>query len=111
MFSLSTWLFYVADLILATAYLVIAALSFLPGGVTGKVEQSPLMRWLGIAFFVTCGVLHADMAVHAALLEAFFDPFGHVARDLTAIVCVQMVAVLSSLGLIWREKRRQRRQR
>lgn len=109
--SVSTVLFYCANVLLVTAYVVIGALSFLPGGITGKVQQSKLQRNLGVTFFGAGAVLHLDLAAHVLFLEPFFDPIGKIAWDLTVIVCAQMLAVLVSLYLIRRERRAQRIER
>lgn len=106
--SPSTFVFYCANVVLVTAYLVIAALSLLPGGVTGKVQQGSLLRSLTVAFFLSGAALHADLAVHVLALIPFFDPAGKITWDLTVITSTQMLAVFSSLVLIQREKRRQR---
>ena len=107
--SPSTFLFYCANIVLVTAYLVIAALSLLPGGVTGKVRQGRLLRTLSVVFFTSGAALHGDMAGHVLALAPFFDEHGRIVWDFTAIVCVQTAAVFASLVLIQREKRAQRR--
>lgn len=102
-----TFLFYVANVMLVMAYLVIAGLTRRPGGVTGKVEQTHFQRAVAVAFFVSGAALHADMAWHAATLKPFFDPSGKVAWDFAGIIFFQMATVVASLVSIRRARARE----
>lgn len=109
--SVPTFLFYCANLLIGVSYLVIAALSFQPGGITGKVQQSRFQRNVSVAFFLSGAALHADLAWHAFNLRPFLDPSGSVEWDLAGIIFFQMTTVVVSLASIRREKQRTRRGR
>lgn len=107
--SLPTFLFYCANVLLGVSYLVIAALSFQPGGITGKQQQTRFQRNVAVAFFLSGALLHADLAWHAFTLRPFLNPAGSVEWDLAVIIFFQAITVVVSLASIRRDKQRARR--
>lgn len=107
--SLSAFVFYCASVLLCISYLVIAALSFQPGGITGKVQQSKFQRDVGVGFFLAGAALYGDLAWHALAVRPIFAPGGDVAWDVAGLIAAKMLTVLVSLVSIQREKKRLRR--
>lgn len=104
---LSTLVFYCGNLLLLTAYLLLAILSAKPGGVTGVQQQGPLLKWSGVTFFALAACLHLDMAIHTILHIPFFDDGGtRVTWDFSIIVFAKMASVVVALYAVGMETRK-----
>lgn len=109
---LSTFIFYSANILLLTLYLIIAALVRRPGGISGRgTDQSRLQRYLGTAFFLLAAALHADMAWHVVTLTPFFRPpfGGPIAWDFALLVMAKFVTACTALIYQAVDNRRARR--
>jgi hypothetical protein len=109
--QLSSYVFYTANVLLLTLYLIIAALVRRPGGISGRADQSPLQRYLGAGFFLLASALHADMAWHVVTLTPFFKPprGGPIAWDFALLVLAKFVVAVTALINQAVENRRIRR--
>lgn len=110
---LSTFVFYCGNILLLTAYVVLAFLSAREGGVTGVQHSGPVLKWSTVAFFGLAACLHADMAVHTITRIPFFDDGGsRITWDFALIVFAKMAAVgvgLVGIGIDARKRRGPRR--
>lgn len=74
--ALSTWLFYAGNVLCIAAYLVICALMLRREGLTGRGQLSPTLTTITVLFFLSCALLHLELAYHAYSLTPLV-----VARD------------------------------
>lgn len=88
---LSTWLFYVGNILLITAYLVITLLVLRPGGLSGRgyAKDSTTVTTVTVLFFCSCALLHIELA-----LEAYTHGPIDVDPHLTAVVWVKVILVV-----------------
>lgn len=88
---LSTWLFYVGNILLITAYLVITLLVLRPGGLSGRGygKDHPTVTTVTVLFFCSCALLHIELA-----LEAYTHGPIDVDPHLTAVVWVKVILVV-----------------
>jgi hypothetical protein len=110
--QLSSYVFYTANVLLLTLYLIIAALVRRPGGISGRAtDQTPKQRYLGAGFFLLAAALHADMAWHVATLTPFFKPprGGPIAWDFALLVLAKFVVAVTALINQAVDNRRHRR--
>ena len=63
--SMLTWLFYAGNVLLIAAYLVVCALLLRPRGFSGRGQLNPTVTTVTVLFFVTCALLHAELAYDA----------------------------------------------
>lgn len=95
--TLSTWLFYACNVLLIAAYLVICALMLRKNGLTGRGQLSPTLTTITVLFFLSCALLHLELAFHAysrAPLVARDNTGGGVDLHFTALVLAKVVLVV-----------------
>lgn len=99
--SLTTWLFYVGNILLITAYAVLTLLLLRPGGLTGRGMVSPTITSIAVLFFSSCALLHIELA-----LEAYTHGPISVDPHLTAVVWVKVVLVVWGGAAVHRARAR-----
>lgn len=111
--ALSSFVFYSGNVLLLAVYLVLAALSRKPGGITGKSDADEVDRRLAVTFFLLAALLHADMAWHVITLIPFFLPprGGPIAWDFALIVLAKFIVVAAAISRIFVKARRERPRR
>lgn len=93
--TLTAWLFYAGNVLLIAAYLVIAALLLRPRGFTGRGQLSPTLTTITVLFFVSCALLHTELAVHAyQRVPLVVRDDGGVDLPFTVLVLVQLFLVI-----------------